>query len=230
MNIEFNSLRNDFKIFFSEKDAVDFGKMINLIKSQNICLNCSGIIKLRKKVSDKSQYAYRCINNNCKKWYTISKIIDINLPKISISKLLFSWYNYSIKASNYQQAITNDLSEHSVITIKNATSLKLKEFLRRRDKIGGPGVFLQIDETACNRRRIISCPTTEEIYVRGTIWVIGIICESSRKLRLAILPDRSIESINSFFKKTFYPDPLLNQTGFEAIRKLYEEQNVSTLL
>jgi len=181
MQINFHSLRKNYSIFFNDNKTIEFSKEILLIKEEIICEICSSVARLRKKSRDKSKYAYQCISSNCKKWFSLCKIIDERLPKIPISKLLFIFYNYSIKTSNYQQIILNNISEHTLITIKDIINQKLLIFLNQRERIGGPGHSFQIDETACNRRRLITNPTSEEVTVRNTVWVIGIIHEETKK-------------------------------------------------
>lgn len=53
--------------------------------------------------------------------------------------------------------------------------------------IGVPGFTVQVDETACSRRRLITNPTTMETEIRGTKWVVGFICEETGEKRLQVL-------------------------------------------
>ena len=126
-------------------------------------------------------HRYECKNLECKTNISLIKAISPELPKIKLSSFLFCCYLYSTKAANYQAVIMSGLSEHSWIDIKKIILFKLYDFTHAITKIGGVGETLQIDETACNRRRLITSPTSEEEYIRDTVWVIGAACERTNK-------------------------------------------------
>jgi hypothetical protein len=118
-----------------------------------------------------------------------------------------------MKANNIQRVLFCSISENTFIKLKKIFS-KILINHTENTKLGGPNKVLQVDETACNRRRLITNPTSEEVYVRGTKWVIVLICEETKRIKLSVLEDRRVESMKNFFEESVLDQSLIKSDGY----------------
>lgn len=124
---------------------------------------------------------------------------------------------------NYQAITIAKIADNTYKAIKNAIIPIHTQYINNNRLMPGEGYTYQIDETACCRRRIIYNPTSEASFIRGTKWVIGVICEETNDVRMAVLNDRTIESISRFIRNNISPGAIIKSDGYpsyiESIRR-----------
>jgi hypothetical protein len=181
------------EIIYNEESTINFLLTNNILKQRISCDGCVTVsMVIRKDNSAFNGFCFKCENVGCRKRKNIYMGLKHKISKIKLSKVIHCAYLYSLRLFNFQICILVDIAENTFLKLKKVFKNSLKQSCSENEKLGGPGFVLQIDETACNRRRLITSPTTENEYVRGTKWVIGIICERTKKVRLDVLEDRSI--------------------------------------
>ena len=134
-----------------------------------------------------------------------------------MSRFLHLTYLYLHKLTNWQITSLIFISEPTYISLKFRIVASFKRLVDTSKKLGGKGCFVQIGETACCRRRPINNSTNEEAYIRGTKWVIGVYCETTRKGWLEVLPNRTIPTIGLFIRWTNKPGWLLKPINAHRI-------------
>lgn len=112
--------------------------------------------------------------------------------------------------------ITNFCKWANIYQFKKRIVASIENFIETSEKLGGVDLAVQIDETACCRRRLIYNPTSEDAYIRDTKWVIGVYCESTRRVRLEVLPDRTISTISDFISRTIKPGTVITSDGYPS--------------
>lgn len=184
--------------------------------------NCTGIMKFKKNSNHLNKGRLKC--ERCRIIICVNKYFDDNLPRIPLLKVIICGYFYAYKISNWRAVGLLKLNEKTFIKLKRIFINLARTLIEGQSKIGGPGRTIQVDETACNRRRLIYNPTTQAQEIRGTVWVIGAICESTGEVRLEVLPDRSIESISGFFERNVAEGTFIKTDGYpsypEAVRRV----------
>jgi hypothetical protein len=93
-----------------------------------------------------------------KSFYSIFKN---KLPKVKIYKILLCAYYYALKMTNYQVKILTGVCEMTYIYLKKVFVNSLLFEMGQPSSLGGNNFTIQVDETACNRRRLIVSPTSE---------------------------------------------------------------------
>ena len=218
----FNGYLADKDIFYDELNAIDFLKRCGRLLDVNVCCFCQqDAMKIYKSSRCTSGYKLRC--NNCSKSSTITRFINPLLPKIPLSKFLHVSFFFIYKMKNDHIVEILDISEHSYITIKSVLTVSASRFSDLDLRIGGPGHTIQIDETACCRRRLIHNPTSLATEIRGTKWVVGIFSETTKQIRMEVLENRSIQSLAQFIDKYILPGTIIKSDGYpsypEAVRR-----------
>ncbi|MGL6009168.1 MAG: transposase, partial [Culicoidibacterales bacterium] len=222
--LEITELINNIScVFGSSKKSLKLLLLTGAIEKRIFCPHCQ--LEKMELIVDRSQrngVIYRCNNSRCKTKRSLYFGFRTRLPILPIEKIMHAAYLYSLRLGNYQAAILARISETAYIQLKTNFIESLLFSHDDQLKINGSGLAVQIDETACNRRRLITSPTTEEAIVRGTKWVIGVICETTRKIRLAVLEDRTVESIQEFIEGNIHNGTLIKSDGFASYPRAVE--------
>lgn len=209
--------RRRILVFIDIEIALEFLEELGIFSNSIKCSydNCGEIdMKIYKNNTYLDNRLLKC--NSCFQNISIVKYLDKNLPKISLPLVLHCIYFYLVKLSNKQIINILNINENSLIKIKKVIITKLPGLLTNRGKIGGVGMTVQIDETACCRRRIISNPTSEAPYIRGTKWVVGAICEETGDVKLEVLEDRTIDSLHNFILNNIEPGTTIKSDGYPS--------------
>ena len=117
---------------------------------------------------------------------------------------------------NYQAITIAKIADNTYKAIKNAIIPIHTQYINNNRLMPGEGYTYQIDENACCRRKIIYNPTSEASFIRGTKWVIGVICEETNDVRMAVLNDRTIESISGFIRNKISSGAIIKSNGYPS--------------
>lgn len=64
---------------------------------------------------------------------------------------------------------------------------------------------------------MIRNPTSNEDEIRDTVWLIGLVQEGNTNvLRLEVIPDRTIETLTSFFQRNIIPVSIIKSDGYPS--------------
>ena len=207
----------NFEIFFVEKEAIRFVENIRRlmdIKCLNVTCMSDDYLTLYKdgEYLGGNRYTY----NSCKTNIAPIKYMGDDLPKIKMSRLLHLTYLYLHKLINLQITFLISVTEPTYISLKSRIVKSLKRLVDTFKKLGEEGCSVQIDETVCCKRRLIYNPTSGETYSRDTKRVIGVNYETTRKVGLGVLPDRTIPTIGSFIKRTINLRTITKSDGYPS--------------
>lgn len=211
-------------LFCDNSRSIDLLKAVGRIKTTLHCPNCRSDSMLHE--NDRSQtngFVYRCRNSSCRHKQTAYATFNHKLPKIPFSKILQCLYYFCLKLSNYSVIILTNISETTYINLKKIFVKAMALSSVPSTKLGGEGQVIQVDETACNRRRLITSPTSENEYIRGTKWVIGAICETTKEIRLSVLDNRSHANIKQFLESNVMPGTIIKTDGYPSYPRAIRE-------
>ena len=172
---------------------------------------------MRKDAKKLGGYYLRC--KECKKGYSLIKILNQNLPKIELAKLIHIIFLVGLKLKNWQITMMINISETILIKIK-------KELTKSIETFSGPlSKIVEIDETECCRRKSIYNPTSQAVETRGTKWVIGAFDLETNKYRLKVLEDRTIPSITNFIRENIHERSYIRTDGYHSYPRAVQNNN-----
>lgn len=200
--LEYEEPKNErSKIFNNSEEAIKYCVDTGLIKTEELCCteapSCS-IVKSKKHLNG---YCYQC--KVCLKRRPILLDTLISKPKIKLSDYLLAIYKH-LQLEFEQDVLRNlEISKKSYQTIKKQIGLCFRNHFNTLSstKLGGLGVKVQVDETVISHGPIPNCPSNLNDDHRGLIWLLGIIEEQSKSIKLILLPNRSVETFSSIFKE-----------------------------
>lgn len=140
-------------IRMTKEELIAFLQNGNLLKIEMKCNWCNYALNFIHNDHYKDNYCWRCSNSACFKdrprlnIRTNSFFININLPLLTIIKILIRW------SKDIPQSITINMLGIDHRTYKKVIQKFLSlvgEFNFRSNKLGGPGKIVQIDETGLN--------------------------------------------------------------------------------
>jgi hypothetical protein len=182
----------DVNTLFSKNElCLELLKCSGCIPHEISCYYC-GSMELKRDSSKQNGVFWKCKSRVCNKIKNFYFCFKNAIPKIKLNKVIQCAYYYALKMTNYQVQILTGISESTYIYLKQIFVNSLSVGLGQQVKLGGENFTIQVDETACNRRRLIALPTSEAEFIRDTKWVIGLICEETGEVRLDVLEDRTV--------------------------------------
>lgn len=217
----------DINILFTNTEkSIKLLQTIGCIPQDISCDSCvEAVMKLKKDSSKPNGVFWKCEDFYCNKKKNFYYVFKNKLPKIKINKILQCAYYYSLKMTNYQVKILTGISEMTYIELKKIFVKSLLFGMGSQSKLGGENFTIQVDETACNRRRLIVSPTSEEEFIRDTKWVIGLICEETGEIRLGVLEDRTVGSIKLFLDANVISGTVIKTDGYPTYPRAISEIN-----
>lgn len=125
----------------------------NFILKELNCSICNNLMNLTKYKRNIDKYAWRCMTKDCKNF---SKYFSIRLKSffegfnISIVYILRVIIKYSCRVQRFSINNSLDLSEKTIRNIINNLISKIPFMTFENNKLGGPNIVVQIDETMLN--------------------------------------------------------------------------------
>lgn len=208
----------DDEIFLNNGKAIEFCLEKNILKSFLICNRCGSSMSLCKNSRKLNSKEYKCRNNTCKSTKSIFLGFRDVYPQIEIKKILLCGYYYILELSNYQVTILTGICEKTYIKLKKIFLKRIYQCeMQNSIRSGGEGVVFQVDETAVCRRGLITNPSSLEMEIRDTVWLIGLIQENTpTNLILEVLPDRTISTFTDFFMRNVLPGSIIKSDGYPS--------------
>jgi hypothetical protein len=186
-------------VFVSEEETIKYlqDKGI-LLKSGMVCEHCNvgNLFPCKPKV-------LRCSKNECRKKISIAKNTFFHGSKVPMNTILAIGYDILAGSRTQEIMIRHGLS-HNTITdwcgfYRDLLGQDI-EFTTRNEKIGGPGIVVEVDESKFGKRKYHRGHKVEGVWVIG-----GVERTASRSLFVAVVPDRSALTILDLL--TYYVQP-----------------------
>ena len=190
--------QNDLhEIFSNEIEAVKFCFNHNLIDQNRICGNHEKPAQmfLSSNSNFKCSLCYQCpLCNKKESIFKNSIFTRSKLPIGVILKIIYYWvYEYSCSSTMKEC----NLSDHTVTNFFQTLQDMCEDFNNNffTDKIGGPNMNVQIDETLMSKRK----------YNKGRllsdVWIFGGICQETNEVFATIVKDRSQNTLMPLIHK-----------------------------
>ncbi|KAG0421375.1 hypothetical protein DMUE_6296, partial [Dictyocoela muelleri] len=152
-----------------------------------------------------------------KKFNILHNTIFID-SRLEIHVLLRVIYCFIGNFDGIQTQLVSEISKTTIINIRQKIVGEIKDkkaFLFQ--KIGGPGIRVQIDETAICRGKIILNPSNTLDDMEGIQWLVGGIEETiQRKFFLVIVPNRQSSTILDLLRRNVNEGSVIITDGYPS--------------
>jgi transposase-like protein len=218
----FREMNDDFdffnKLLYDIDYAVMFFKENNLIEAQKQCIHCQSVATIQHSIRYINNHCYRCSNNACRKRFRLTDNTIFENPRILLTHYSRVIFSFVLGLNNSQACFISNISENTYIEIKSKIYPILRDEINELGTmLGGEGVALQVDETAICRGMIITNPTTTQDNIPNTQWLVGIIEESEKRpFIFKIVPNRTVETFISIFRKHVRPNSIIKTDGYPS--------------
>ena len=146
---------DEFEVVIFEKnprELINFAMEINIIKKARVCWECISSMQLKNYARSVDRCAWRYMTTKCKNYknFSVRELSFFDRLKISLRKILRIIVRYSCLGSRTSliRGINIDKKTHLKIFSKLVDLIPRTNF--ENNKLGGPGVIIQIDETMLN--------------------------------------------------------------------------------
>ncbi|KAG0437998.1 hypothetical protein DMUE_3364 [Dictyocoela muelleri] len=207
-----------FKIFHDQDSAINFLKEIQAIKEIIKCSRCEHEVRL-KKIMRKGveQYIYRCTTKGCGSEKNILSSSIFRYTKLDLPALLFSVFLAINNTHNHLYNQLFSIGEKTYISIKNKLTEIYSILIENNEKIGGKGIYVEIDEFVISRQGNIRSPSSADDNLSCTIWLVGAIeRDNIRRFKMKIVPDRTILTLTEFIRKHIKPGTIVVTDGHRS--------------
>lgn len=171
--------------------AIEYARKLNLLSSHVTCNPCNRPMSFVMKKSYGDGYVWKCPNRKCNKERTIRKNSCFENCKLSIATvfdLMYFWANDMHKHKFIMKEL--NLSSSTVVEWMNfMRDITVDYYESHHEKIGGPGVIVEIDECQLVRRKHHVGRLVKEQ------WIFGGIDRNSRKVFFVPVKDRSAKTL-----------------------------------
>ncbi|KCZ79966.1 hypothetical protein H312_02635, partial [Anncaliia algerae PRA339] len=137
----------------NDKELIEYLMIKNMIKKEMYCIYCNNPLKLTKLDKCIDKFSWRCMTRTCIKYkiyYSIRKNSFFENIKLTLKQILSILLKYSCKIQRFQIILSMDNSPKTIARIisKLVSIMPATDF--SSNKLGGPGLIVQIDETMLN--------------------------------------------------------------------------------
>jgi ISXO2-like transposase domain len=211
--------QNDRSVLFLENNkSIEYLRLTDRLADNENCSVCGYRMKLIKSQRHLSGFLYSCQNKHCRKTKTIFIGKLINTPKIDLCTYLFAIYKWI--ENDFEKDVLRNLNvaKTSFQKIKKHISqFNHCEYERtKNDMLGGPGIMVQVDETAICHGYLLVCPSNLDDNMPGITWLVGFIEQNSRRVKLEIVPDRKVETFKNLFERHIIPYTTIVTDGHQS--------------
>lgn len=203
------------KIFIDNEEAFRYCINTGLISSNKTCCGENSMVIINKKGYINLK-AYRC--KLCKKIKNILGDKLISSPKLQLKDYFYSIYKF-LELNFEKDVIRNaNISKLTFQKIKsNINNFIHNEFLiSQQIKLGGEGVSIQIDETVISHGVLIENPSNMEDESSGIIWLVGIIEQESKRIKLFIVENRRSDTFLQIFQENLHQGTVIISDGYSS--------------
>lgn len=198
----------------NEADAIKWCQSKNLLNHEFVCNKCGA------EASQISIHFMRCKNSQCRARISVTSGTIFANSRIPISIAIFLLYEWSIESTICQTAYEYSVSEKTVsIWFKRFRQLAaLFASLDSKDKIGGRGEIVEIDECLIVKRKHNSGR-----LLQNQVWIFGGIQRGDdSRCFLEFIPNRNRETLLKIIKNRINPHTTIATDGWKAYENLPE--------
>ncbi|KAG0435390.1 hypothetical protein DMUE_4750, partial [Dictyocoela muelleri] len=203
-------------IFIDINKTLDFLLHVGVLTNNKLCRICNAetLILIRTKTNPNRGF-YRC--KICKTKMTLNNGF-LKRSRVSLNILLRIIYTFTANFDIVQIEITTGLSKNTIIAYRKMIIEQIKNSKDQLfGKIGGPGIKVQIDETAICRGKIIINPSSTLDDDDEIQWLVGGIEETEEKIFfLVIVPNREVENIYGVLENNVLPGSIIITDEFSS--------------
>jgi transposase-like protein len=200
----FPTLEELNNVFFNEADCISYLMQENVLFIRENCSFCLSTVRIEEKF-------WRCTNINCRKKISVFKNTLLSGVKLSASKFILFGYLWLAKVKPSTLDLMLGISSKTI----TSNLVKLRKRIDERldlskNKIGGDGVIIEIDESKFGRRK-----NNRGHFVEG-VWVLGGIERGGKNCFLVEVSDRSQETILKMIKKHVRKGSIIYTDGWRG--------------
>ncbi|KAI5151444.1 hypothetical protein ENBRE01_2144, partial [Enteropsectra breve] len=180
----------DASIILTDNEAaISYALTIGWLGNGASCKKCGELATLTSYSRYTNNFAYRCTNRSCRSFMNILEGLYIASPKIKLCsyfKAIYKWEENSTEANVLRNT---GLSKASYSSIKSEISAFLHDYnsLNSTLKLGNDSLGVQVDETAICHGSLPNCPSQLDDDFPGITWLVGIIEQSTGRIKLEIV-------------------------------------------
>ena len=203
-------------IFIDVKFAIEYLIRSNLISEFKSCPGCNMPMPIKKITRAANGHLYRCPNSVCRKEISLlcgTKLEGFRLPLNDIFLLIYKWIENSYEKDVCRNVKVSKKSYQNIKTLIIDYILQLPE---PTYKLGGAKNKIQVDETVICHGFLHECPSKIEDDFPGVTWLVGIIEENTKDIRLEIVENRSLETFKEIFERNIEPGSTVITDGHRS--------------
>lgn len=200
------------ELFLDEQKCFEFLIENNILCKQSNCEACGN-------KTSRYKTSWKCTARNCRKTKSIFCDSFFAGTKIKINEALYMAYLWLVKSTISSIVIQTGHSSQTVTKyVRRLRDLVGSTLSPIKERIGGPGITIEIDETKMGKRK----------YNRGHsvagVWVLGGIERTpKKKVFLVEVPDRTAKTLLKFIKKYVKPGSIIHTDLFKSYARVNSE-------
>ena len=197
------------KIFFSENRCIQF-----LIENHILCLqpNCEACGTRTSKCNN----SWRCTAKKCRKSKSIFHDSFFAGVKIKANELLYMAYLWLAKSTVSSIILQTGHSSRTVTNyIEHLRQLVGSTLSPIKERIGGHGVIVEMDETKMGKRKYNRGHLVEGVWIFG-----GIERTPEKKVFLVEVPDRTALTLLKYIKRYVKPGSVIHTDLFKSYSQI----------
>ena len=155
-------------VLVNQETLVNWCISMKLISSEKNCNKCSSKMEIKTRTDIIDGYAWYCVNKDCKSRISIRDKSWFAKSKLSLKQILatiFCWYYEMTQKLTMREVSINKNTAVDWFSFMRCICIDILEM--HSEQLGGPGITVEIDESAFGKRK----------YNRGkrrnTYWVFG---------------------------------------------------------
>ncbi|KRH92347.1 putative transposable element [Pseudoloma neurophilia] len=208
-------------IFNDETHAFNFLIKKGIVEQNKICSHCGNIsVLMTNIIREKRVFIYRCTFGSCRRKKNLMSYSVFKHAKMNLDDIFFSIYSYLINLSNGQFTNLSNISESSWITFKKKLNNISEIVIGTVDKIGGPGITVELDETVITRQGLIRVPSVYDDTSNNRtdlIWLFGgIERHNPSRFFLIVVENRRSETLKRHIEANIHPGTKIVTDGYSS--------------
>ena len=219
--------RNLVEITSTKENTIQFARQHNYLITENYCNKCNILMETVFYEAVRDKYSFYC--KFCRTRISIrtnSIISNFNLPLEQFFDILYFYLNFPLTFELCNREIGIKSEKTFIRFRKVMRNIILELVIQNSQKVGGPGVIVQIDETLVYKRKY------NLGRLREQIWVIGGICPQFNTYFMQIVPNRNNETIKNVLDRWIIPGTIIYTDEWAAYPRAinrFNEENGSEL-
>jgi len=202
-------------LFYNDDDCVNFLLEKGILYNDVCCPSGHKRVRLEN-------HRWRCSLKNCRRSRTIFKDTIFEDAKIGPGRIIEAAYHWLNDSSHKQIMSITGLEKPTITSLlaqfREIIASNIKEC---SDKIGGPGIVVEIDETAFGRRKYNVGHVVKETWVFG-----GVERTKERRIFARVVPNRSRKTLFAIIKECVADGSIIYSDMWAAYASIERDLNM----